>query len=784
MNNKIFKIFLVLSVVFVAVLTSQTETKVISQQQKAVNQVILPQNDSSDRIFGLTIDESFVGDDSISATIFSELELIKKSKPENRVPTVRLVLPALCKKKAEKDDRRKEFKKGDCISFNTEILDQYVNLVNKLKTDNLADVMIEIMDSSDKISPNCFVKQNLEQSVNCYQSLTKFLYNYKKSGESRKLGEKVDIWEVGNEINMPEYGIGKKKPFDDRRKIIVNQIKSALDYLKGENAKTAITYYFNGYKNRINYSDEKDSMLSWLKNEGEHFKDKNNQKISFSNVDYVLISYYPDDNFYELPQTIRSKCDSTEELEELPIDLTVADWVEIIKEFTKHYDAATKFGLGEMGTHCRFKTCENASCPERRNVAECKLRETGYCPKAQIDIINEDYDRLDKEIRKTLRLDSLEDRFVGGYFYWYYSRDVINNLAKGNEAQKTNARNTGEAIKTVYQKWNEPIEIAGNLNLLQDRDETEPQINVLRNGDTGKENPYTIVIINNPFISSDVGFERDPINDDRGKFDRSVNYIYANLFGRMPGQVENFLEDKTIADKIRVISIWVNVPPGEANCFIQINGQFEARQTAITNFFDDLNKKFPGINVRPDVVFSVTGWEHIYKATAFAAREEDCQKGVGFWFDKIQYKHCLTSSQPGAVAINADDDSMTALHEFGHAASSYQNGYVDDLSYKGFSCGDCFTINKKRKRWFDRPKEFAVYYLDGTDPNDLKNHYAQDKSDSRTETGILAPIKNAPDFPAVMDNYNKANEGRAEKCQHDKLTRQFLLDRIYAKTTR
>jgi len=43
---------------------------------------------------------------------------------------------------------------------------------------------------------------------------------------------------------------------------------------------------------------------------------------------------------------------------------------------------------------------------------------------------------------------------------------------------------------------------------------------------------------------------------------------------------------------------------------------------------------------------------------------------------------------------------------------------------------------------------------------------------------------NDPAFPAVMDDYWRAHDTVPEHCQHDLLTRMFLLDRVRAKLVR
>lgn len=709
-------------------------------------------NRSPARLFGLTVDESSFDerkkDESIKK-IIDELLNLKKQNLNNDSLTVRFVLPVTCKR---------EISNEECGEYGdtAELTPGYVDLLKEAHKHFV--VMAEIMDSDKKLSGGCFVddgghptkevsKLNSDKSKECYQARTSAFYE--------KIGDFVDIWEFGNEVNGQWFGgeSGNKANYQTKQKIVWAQLESAYSYLRGKNAKTAITYYFNNnLRGDTSYDFESEDMMKWIKKGGGKFKD----------VDYVLLSYYPDDND--------------------DIELNFDGWNTVFTLIRNNYKKTTKFGIGEMGTHCKIKKCDRGDVCEKSedNPAECN-RNSSCCRKAQIKIITDYYSTLDRNIRRALQNTDLQKQFIGGYFYWFYSEDVINKPPDSEGETKT----TRKAVWNVFSGWNQPIDSA-SLSITADSDNnaTAPEIKILQPGDTSKTNPYTIVIMNNPAITSEDGLNRDPINDAREKFDKSTDYIYANLFAKLPGQAENFLADKSIADKIRVVSLWINAPADESHSFIEIKGQFQARQTAITIFFADLNKKYPDLNVNPDVVLAVTGWEHIYKATAFAAREENCRNGIKFWFDKNSYTHCFTSDQPGAVAINVEDDSMTALHEFSHAASSYYNGYVDDLDGKELKCNCRLTVNKKRKGWFERRKEFAIYYLDGADPNDPKNHYALDKSETRTEKGIFAPVKINPEFPALMDNYHEAKNGNAEKCRHDQLTSQFLLDRIRAKTMR
>lgn len=104
--------------------------------------------------------------------------------------------------------------------------------------------------------------------------------------------------------------------------------------------------------------------------------------------------------------------------------------------------------------------------------------------------------------------------------------------------------------------------------------------------------------------------------------------------------------------------------------------------------------------------------------------------------------------------------------------SSYNNGTIVDL-YVDSPAG----LNKKAMRPI--PSGFAVY--DGialaSDPVRDGLGYPADWFTYHCELNDRA-------YPAVMDNFWLAHDYAPERCQHDRITRMFLLDRIRAKLRR
>lgn len=296
----------------------------------------------------------------------------------------------------------------------------------------------------------------------------------------------------------------------------------------------------------------------------------------------------------------------------------------------------------------------------------------------------------------------------------------------------------------------------------------QPVIKILREGDTTKHDPYTIAIVSNPAYESEESpgtFKLDPITTQHSAFDKCVEYIVDCLFGNLPNQRERFLSDPLVVSRIRVVSIYANnLPVNNNNALIKVVGDFHARQEKFKLFFTQFN-------ITPDVAFAVTAFEPQRKATGFRTIDSMSSNGISFEYDGNQYYHRFHHDFPGAVALHVESKSLTALHEFSHAASSWPNGYIADL-YNA-SNTESFLINKKFARRI--PTIFCSY-------NGVT--YLSNPKRGKGAGNSYHPELIDTNFPALMDDYSSPEHGVAEQCQHDKLSRQFLLDRIRAKTQR
>jgi hypothetical protein len=280
-------------------------------------------------------------------------------------------------------------------------------------------------------------------------------------------------------------------------------------------------------------------------------------------------------------------------------------------------------------------------------------------------------------------------------------------------------------------------------------------------------NPYTICIIANPFFESPLGsgtFVVDPISHSEQSFNAKVSYILSSLFGRLLNQAEIMLSP--LAHDFRVISIFDDeLQSADENALV---GEQEdlvvARQLNFAPFLANYSAgSLPQLNA--DVAFAVTAATQS-RSSAWFTHDNDAGGGVPFVYDGRTLHHRFENIHPGAVALHSSAVSLVALHEFGHAASSWTNGMILDLYMDS-----PMAINVKRGRPI--PPQFSSYNQTNYVSDPVRNGLGYDPG----WVSYHCQLINAH-APAVMDDFWYGNP--AEQCVHDTVTRRFLLDRINA----
>jgi hypothetical protein len=295
-------------------------------------------------------------------------------------------------------------------------------------------------------------------------------------------------------------------------------------------------------------------------------------------------------------------------------------------------------------------------------------------------------------------------------------------------------------------------------------------IAVLQNGDAHVANPYTIAIVANPALESSAGsgvFLADPILLDMAAFDGAATYIYDVLFGRLPGQAEQLLADRRLGPRMRVVKVFDVLPATDANSLVTLPDAqlLEPRR----DFFAPFLANYA---ITADVAYAVSASATNWLASAFYTTEDTARGGRPFDVDGSPFTHWNYCTIPGTVAIHSAARGMTALHEFGHAASSYSDGMVLDQYVDGG-----VGLNNKRGRPI--PPVFGT--LTGTSYN---SDATRDGLHYPAGWQSYHPELSDPRVPSLMDNYKKAPGRMSEACQFDMLTRQFLYDRLGTKVSR
>lgn len=154
------------------------------------------------------------------------------------------------------------------------------------------------------------------------------------------LGDSVDIWEVGNEVNGDWLGPASE---------VAAKVAAAHRLMKSRKRRTALTLFYSDPAERPDID-----MFAW---EASYLPGDVREQL-----DYVLISYY-------------------ERAGQAP-----ADWSSIVDRLAERFPSA-RIGVGECGT--------------------------------------EDPDWKEELLAQMYSLRLPNTRFVGGFFWWYFSTDMV-----------------------------------------------------------------------------------------------------------------------------------------------------------------------------------------------------------------------------------------------------------------------------------------------------------------------------------------------------------------------
>jgi hypothetical protein len=289
-----------------------------------------------------------------------------------------------------------------------------------------------------------------------------------------------------------------------------------------------------------------------------------------------------------------------------------------------------------------------------------------------------------------------------------------------------------------------------------------------------KANPFTVAIVANPALEApwnSGAVMADPIIGQLAAFQSAASYVVTSLFGGLPGQRETLLSDPSVANEIRVVSLYDSASPVDLAHALAAQDGSSNTLVARRSVYKAFLASYPEYNIDADVVYAISASTTHTRASAWFTSDDDGQGGVPFTLDGSVYSHRYNNLIPGTIALPASSTSLTAVHEFGHAISSYTNGMVVDL-YVDSNPG----LNNKQGRPI--PVLFCSY--------NGANHASDQTRDGLGYPGGWSSYHcelNDPINPAIMDNYWMASGGDVI-CQHDTVTRQFIMDRVLAKVGR
>lgn len=285
-----------------------------------------------------------------------------------------------------------------------------------------------------------------------------------------------------------------------------------------------------------------------------------------------------------------------------------------------------------------------------------------------------------------------------------------------------------------------------------------------------KANPYTIVLVANPGRRTSAGaLVADPMVGDPARFATAVATSLTTMFTVTETVLQAF--ERSVALAI------------VRDATVAITDSVSLVQEDSTNIVsprrDLMNGYLRGYRLAADVVYAISGSPDHTRSSAWFTTDDATRAGVSFTYNGTAFSHGRFASIPGSIALGTpvDPTGLTALHEFGHASSDFNNGKIDDLYVDGLRSG--LEVNKKaRANATDPiPAQFATY--NGTAHNSDQNR--DGLGYPATWTSYHCALLDAT-RPNMMDNYWLT--ANPLQCRLDEVTFAWLSDRLAAKVGR
>jgi hypothetical protein len=279
----------------------------------------------------------------------------------------------------------------------------------------------------------------------------------------------------------------------------------------------------------------------------------------------------------------------------------------------------------------------------------------------------------------------------------------------------------------------------------------------------------------NPAIARDpsngTGFYADPVLTNRQGFHDGVLFCLDNILL----STEDLLRRDDLDAHFRLVAVFdATVAAADASALAK-----EYPPNIIETRRDKLNGFLAGYQETPDVVYVMSASTTYTRASAWFTTDDMTRGTVAFTYDGVNRMHGMYPSIPGSTAVPITARGLTALHEFGHAASDFNNGKVSDLYVDGVGV---FSVNKKARALNTDPV-----------PANFATHQGTNFASDQNRDGLGYPAawtSYHPQLvdatrPNMMDNYWLAtNPANPRTCRLDGLTYDWFRDRLRAKVFR
>jgi len=305
------------------------------------------------------------------------------------------------------------------------------------------------------------------------------------------------------------------------------------------------------------------------------------------------------------------------------------------------------------------------------------------------------------------------------------------------------------------------------------RDGAHQTVSVLSPG-APKASPYTVALVANPAVKDrDGAITADPALLDRRRFHWKVRFCLRNFLELDEDLLRQF------DPAIRYVAVFDDqVAPDEAAALVQELPDYpilEPRRDVIGPFLE-------ARGVQADVAVVLHGRDDFDRGYAWPTTDDPTRGGLPFQLDADAGTHFFYPSVPGTVALPMIATAgPIALHEFCHAAASFEGGAILDL-YNDDQLAALPGTGRVNKRWRAQsggliPAVFGVY-----DQLERASDQKRDGLRYPPTWSSYHAAPRAPLFPNLMDYYSWSDQPK--KCRLDGMTHAWLSDRIRAKLER